>query len=143
MRREISGTDILLQIDPAGGTDFSLIVCLTTNGLERTTTVIDASSKCGPYYLPGVQAISIPFAFNDVFDVNAGEISEQGLHPIWEAKTVISWKYGPLSPQPGDVSYTGIGFISDLKLSDAQNSASAVTATISVQGNITQVVTGS
>lgn len=138
MRREISGLDVLLWIDPLGGTDWQLAVCLTTNSLERTTTVIDAASKCGPYKLPGVQSIQVPFAFNDVLDLNTGEISEGDLHDLWNEKTVFSWKTGVATPQSGDITYSGIGFLSDLKLTAAQNSAYAATATIEVQGSVTK-----
>ena len=143
LRRQISGIDILLQIDPAGGTNYYLIVCLTTNSLERTTTVIDAASKCGPYKVPGVQSIQIPFTFNDVLDTNNGEVSEQALHLLWQNKTVISWKYGPSTPAAGDVTYSGKGFLGDLKRTDAQSSVSSSSCTIEVQNAITQLVTGS
>lgn len=143
LRREISGNDILLRIDPNGGTNFDLIVCLTSNSLERTTQVIDAGSKCGPSKLPGVQSIQVPFAFNDVFDTNSGEISEAALHTLWQAKTIVTFSYGVVTPAAGDVTYTGKGFISDLKKTDAQNAASSATGTLEVQGDITQVVTGS
>lgn len=142
-RREISGNDILLQIDPAGGVQYSLVVCLTTNSLERTTQVIDAGSKCGPSKLPGVRSIQVPFTFNDVLDANSGEISEGDLHNLWQSQTIISWKYGKVTPVAGDVSYTGVGFIGELKSSAAQNSAATTSSTIEVQGDITQIVTGS
>lgn len=143
LRRQISGIDVLLQIDPLGGIAYDLVVCLTSNSLERTTTVIDAASKCGPEKLPGVRSIQIPFAFNDVLDANSGEISESDLHDLWRNQTIISFKYGKLTPEAGDVTYTGKGFISDLKSTAAQNAAAASTATIEVQGDVTQVKTGS
>jgi hypothetical protein len=143
LRRQISGIDVLLQIDPLGGTDYSLVVCLTSNSIERTSTVIDGASKCGPWKAAGPRSIQVPFAFNDVLDANSGEISESDLHELWQNQTIISFRYGKLTPEAGDVSYTGIGFISDLKSSAAQNSVSASTATIEVQGDVTQVKTGS
>lgn len=143
LRRQISGIDVLLQIDPLGGTNFDLVVCLTSNGLERTTSVIDAASKCGPEKLPGVSSIQVPFAFNDVLDANSGEISEEALHDLWQNKTIITFKYGKLTPAAGDVTYTGTGFISELKSSAAQNAAASTTATIEVQGDVTKVKTGS
>jgi hypothetical protein len=143
LRRQISGIDVLLQIDPLGGTNFDLVVCLTSNGLERTTSVIDAASKCGPEKLPGVRSIQVPFAFNDVLDANSGEISEEALHDLWQNQTIITFKYGKLTPAAGDVTYTGTGFISELKSSAAQNAAASTTATIEVQGDVTKVKTGS
>lgn len=142
-RREISGNDILLQIDPLGGTTFDLIVCLTSNSLERTTQVIDAGSKCGPSKLPGVQSITLPFAFNDVLDVATGEISEEDLHDLWANKTIFTWKFGVVTPKAGDVTYTGKGFLGSLSIVAAMNSSANSTSTIEVQGSITKVKTGS
>lgn len=142
-KREISGNDILLAIDPDGGTNYILLVCLTQNSLERTTNVIDAASKCGPNKLPGVQDIKVPFTFYDALNTANGEFSETALHPLWANKTTISWKFGPSIPVAGDVTYTGKGFIGQLNTAAAQNAAVTTTGTIEVQGTITQTVTGS
>jgi hypothetical protein len=143
LRREISGNDLLLFIDPAGGTNWDLVVCLTSNSIARTTNEIDAASKCGPNLLPGTQSIKINFDFHDVLDTNNGEVSEGALHPLWAAKTIVSFKFGKVSPAAGDVTYTGTGFIGGLTLTAAQNSPVVVQGTIAVQGSITQTVTGS
>ena len=143
VRREISGNDYLLFIDPAGGTNYNLIVCLTSNSIERTTNEIDAASKCGPNLLPGTQSIKVNFEFHDVLDTSNGEISEGALHALWAAKTIISWKFGVTSPNPGDVTYTGTGFFGTLNMTAAQNSPTTVSSSIAVQGSITQTVTGS
>ena len=142
-RREISGNDIVLRIDPDGGTNYDLLVCLTSNSLERTTQVIDAGSKCGPSKLPGVQSIQVPFTFIDVLDTNNGEISEGALHPLWANKTIITFSYGKVSAAAGDVTYTGTAFIGDLKSTAAQNAPATTTGTLEVQGTILQVITAS
>ena len=143
VRREISGNDYLLSIDPSGGTNYYLIVCLTSNSIERTTNEIDAASKCGPNLLPGTQSIKINFEFHDVLDTSNGELSEGALHALWAAITIISWKFGVTSPNPGDVTYTGTGFFGTLNMTAAQNSPTTVSSSIAVQGSITQTVTGS
>ncbi len=142
-RREISGNDILLSIDPDGGTNYILVVCLTSNSLERTTNVIDAASKCGPNKLPGAQDIKVPFEFHDVLDTTNAEISEEALHPLWANKTVIGWKFGKVTPDAGDVTYTGTGFIGSLNTSAALNAPVVTSSSIEVQGTITQTRTGS
>lgn len=142
-RREISGNDLLLFIDPAGGTNFILIVCLNSNSIERTTNEIDAGSKCGPSLLPGVRTIKVNFEFIDVLDTTNMEVSESALHPLWQASTIISWKFGKVTPVAGDVTYTGVGFISSLSLTAAKNNPVTTTGTIAVQGDINQTVTGS
>ncbi len=143
LRREISGNDILLFIDPAGGTNWDLIVCLTSNSLERTTNEIDAASKCGPNLLPGNQTIKVNFDFHDVLDTANGELSEGSLHPLWAAKTIVSWKFGKANPAAGDVTYTGTGFLGTLNTTAAQNAPVVTTSSIAVQGTISQTVTGS
>lgn len=142
-RREISGNDILLFIDPLKGTNYTLVVCLTSNSLERTTNEIDASSKCGPNLLPGTQQIKVPFEFHDVWDVNSGEISEGDLHTLWANKTIVSWKFGRATPTATDVTYTGVGFIGSLNTVAAQNAPVVTSSSIAVQGGITQTITGS
>ncbi len=59
--RKISGNDVLLFIDPAGGTTWELVICLTSQSLTRATSEIDAKSKCGPDKSPGSQEINVDF----------------------------------------------------------------------------------
>jgi hypothetical protein len=93
--------------------------------------------------LPGNQSIKVPFTFEDVLDTTNAELSEEALHPLWANKTIISWKFGKVTPQAGDVVYTGTGFIASLNTAAAMNSAVQTTASIGVQGTITQTRTGS
>jgi hypothetical protein len=143
IRREISGNDYLLFIDKAGGTNWDLIVCLTENSIDRTTNEIDAASKCGPNLLPGTQVIKVSFAFHDVLDTANGEISEWDLHTLWAAKTIISFKFGKVTPAAGDITYTGTGFIASLNLKATQNSPVDASGSIGVQGTLTATRTGS
>ncbi len=142
-RREISGNDILLKIDPLGGTNYVLLVCLNSNSIESTTSVIDAGSKCGPNKLPGVLDNKIQLEIIDVLDVASGEISSSELFLLQQAKTVFSWYYGPMTPVAEDVSYTGTGFLASWNNVAAKNTPVVTTCTLEIQGNITQTVTGS
>lgn len=142
-RREISGNDIILKIDPLGGTKYVLMVCLNANSLDSTTSVIDAGSKCGPNKLPGVLDNKIELEIIDVLDVASGEISSSELFTLQQNKTVFSWYYGPFTAVAEDVKYTGTGFLSSWKNSAAKNSPVTTTCTLEVQGNITQTVQGS
>lgn len=143
VRRTILGKDYVIAIDPANGTNYYLVVCLTSNSLERTSNEIDAGSKCGPATIPGSQTIKIPFEFQDVLDANNGEISEEVLHPLWQNKTPISWKFGRLIPDEGDVTYTGTGYITQLNTTSGNDALVTTTASLSVNGDITQTRTGS
>lgn len=46
---EVNGSQILVAIDPTGGSTFTkMIVCLTSNSISTNITELDASSKCNP-----------------------------------------------------------------------------------------------
>lgn len=142
-RREISGNDIILKIDPLGGTNYVLLVCLNSNALESTTSVIDAGSKCGPNKLPGVLDNKAQLEIIDVLSLNSGEISSVELFTLQQNKTVFSWYYGPFTATTGDVKYTGKGFLGSWNNVAAKNTPVVTTCTLEIQGAITQTVTGS
>lgn len=142
-RRSISGNDILLQIDPAGGTNYILLVCLNSNSLESTTSVIDAGSKCGPNKLPGTLDNKANLEIIDVLDTSNGEISSDVLFTLQQAKTIVSWKHGKVVPAAGDVTYTGTGFIAGWNNNASKDAAVTTTCTLEITGNITQTRTGS
>ncbi len=142
-RRQVSGNDLLLFIDPAGGTDWKLVVCLTGNSLETATNIIDASSKCGPYSLPGNQTVKIDFAYHDVLDTTNSELSDGALRVLQLAKTTISFKFGYASTTEGAYVYTGTGFIASVKTDAQQNDVVKGTGSIGVYGTITTTYTGS
>lgn len=140
-QRKIAGDDILLFIDPAGGTDYDTVVCLTQQDFNRARTEIDAKSKCGPDKLPGSESIELTFQGQIVLSPDAGNISEAGMHTLWQNATTIGWKLGKASPVTGDVTYTGTGFISRLNSSYGMDNPSTFDASIGVYGNVTQTVT--
>jgi hypothetical protein len=139
-QRKIAGDDILLFIDPLGGTDYDTIVCLTEQQFNRATTEIDAKSKCGPDKLPGAQNIELTFQGQIVYGPDSGNISESGLHTLWQNSTTIGWKLGKASPVTGDVTYSGTGFISRLNSAFAMDSPSTFDGSIGVYGSVTQTV---
>lgn len=143
IRRPANGNDYVLALDPAAGTNYTLIVCLLSNSLERTSSEIDASSKCGPATLAGTQTIKVPFEFQDILDTANGEISEEALHPLWEDRTLITWKFGKMTPGEGDVTYTGSGYITQLNTTSGKDAVVTTSGVLSVSGSITQTRTGS
>lgn len=138
--RKINGKDIILMVDPAGGTAYSTIVCLTSNSKKLTTAILDAATKCGPDSQAGTQTVTIDFTGSVAVDPDAERISEGDLYPLWKDSTTIGWKIGPAVPVEGDVSYTGTGFISDLSDTYDMNGAT-FTGTIAASGTPTQEVT--
>lgn len=141
--RKISGSDVLLFIDMAGGTNYKSVICLTSHDIKRTTNIIDAASKCGPSKLPGVQDIAVDFAGIQVWDIDNTDISSADLHDAWVDKRTIGFKMATAVPGDGDVTYSGTGFLADLSDTYAQNSAATFTATIGVFGQLTKTITGS
>lgn len=140
-QRTVNGKDILLFIDPSGGTDYKTIVCLTDNSLTRTTGIESANSKCGPDSGPGDQTQSISFAGQIVYEAETGKIASHSMHSLWSSSTSISWKMSTATPVSGDVVYSGAGWISELTEGAPVNGRATFSGTISVTGTITQTVT--
>lgn len=113
---EVSGSDILLFIDPLGGTAYDTLVCLTSNSITGSTDTINSSSKCGTSSSPGTQTNDVSFEGNYMKDLDGGNISGADLWDLWKNKTNFSWKMGPVVPVPGDDTYYGTGFLSTLTL---------------------------
>ena len=121
--RLVNGKDILFFIDPAGGTDYQLIVCLTSNSLNRATSVIDSASKCGPASTAGPTTVSIDLAGQVVVEPDTDHLAEADLNDLLFDDTVVGWKMGPAVPVTGDVSYSGTGFLSSLNATYDMNGA--------------------
>lgn len=140
--RKLTANDYLLFIDPAGGTSYKLIICQTDGGIDRTTSVIDAKSKCGPDKSPGTQDITITMSGQIMWDADTGEASEGDLHSLWANKTTVGWKWskaGTLATD--DVSYSGTGFISKLSAKFSQDNPGTFDLELSPYGTITQTIT--
>lgn len=114
--RKVSGKDILLFIDPEGGTDYKTVVCLTSQTYTHgSTPVTDATTKCGPDSLPGIPAPDkIDFEGVQLFDPATGKLAIFDLSILKKNVTTIGWKMAPVEPLGGDVIKVGRGFISDL-----------------------------
>lgn len=132
--RKVAGKDVLLFIDPAGGTNYALVVCLTQNSLNRTASQIDNATKCGPDLGPGAQSATVDFTGVVVYgNDDATRITEAQLNAAWETGATVGWKMGTATPVAGDAVYTGTGFIADLK-ADYSMTGATFSGTIGVQG---------
>jgi hypothetical protein len=139
---KLSGTSVLLYIDPAGGTAYDTVVCLTSQSWTGSTNVIDATSKCGPDSLPGTQTNSVSFEGQHLYDPAVGKLSGVSLFDLWQGKTTVGWKISPAIPITGDEILSGTGFISELSKTYGQADPSTFTGTLSIYGSTTQVVEG-
>lgn len=111
---KVQGGTMLLFIDPAGGTAYSTVVCLTSVGKSDSVNVIDAASACGPDKSPGVLDLSYTFEGQHLQDPSSGKISGTDLRILLRNKTTIGWKIEPVSPTTGDEIESGTGFLSEL-----------------------------
>lgn len=136
---EVSGKTELLFIDPLGGTAYSLIVCLISNGMSLSTDTINSSSKCGSSSSPGPTKADVSFEGNVMQDPDATHISSADLFSLWKNSTNFSWKMGKAVPASNDVTYTSSGFISALSITYPDGVAT-FSGTIAADA-ITQVIT--
>ncbi len=116
---EINGTDILVLIDPNGGTTYKNVVCLTSNTITNSVTQIDASSKCGSKFMPGSKFESSITGEGNAIDPDTGTPTNQGyaeLYSLFTQKKTVSIKFGKATPTTGDYTYDGPAYISDLEL---------------------------
>ena len=143
-QHKLSGNQVFLFIDSAGGTDYDTMVCLTGKTWKGGNNVIDASSQCGPDNLPGqAQPQSISFTGQQVFNPDAGNITSVSLHTMLQNQTTIGWKISPAAPIEGDEILSGTGFLSELSKEYADASPATFTATLSIYGQTTQTIEGS
>jgi len=111
---KVQGGNMLLFIDPNGGTNYDMVVCLTSVGVSMSVQPVDASSACGPDKSPGALDISYNFEGQHLQDPNSGRISGTDLRILLNAEQTIGWKLSPETPVDGDEIQEGTGFISEL-----------------------------
>jgi len=130
----INGTDWIVSIDPAGGTNFKPVACLTSNKLSSTFTDIDVSSKCGNQYIPGSK-------FEDTLEGEGFAIDQTGtpskesynqLHDLYVAKTKFTARFGKAAPTTGETYYQGEVFITKIDLDAPWNEAATFNITFRV-----------
>jgi len=137
---KIQGGDMLLFIDPTGGTNYDTVVCLTSVSVSDSVQPVDASSACGPDKSPGAVQISIAFEGQHLQDPNTGTISGSNLLLLLRAEQTIGWKLSPLNPVGGDEIQEGIGFISELSSTYSYDSIGIFSMTISPFGLPTTII---
>jgi hypothetical protein len=134
---KVAGGTMLLFIDPAGGTAYDTVVCLTSVSKADSITVVDASSACGPDKSPGTLELSYAFEGQHLQDPDNGKISGTSLRQLLRAKTTIGWMIAPESPVAGDEIEQGTGFLSELSSTYAFDSVGTFTGTIQPYGDPT------
>lgn len=131
---KVAGGTMLLFIDPTGGTDYDMVVCLTSVSKSDSVSVVDASSACGPDKSPGTLELSYSFEGQHLQDPDSGKISGTSLRQLLRSKTTIGWKIAPESPVTGDEIESGSGYFSELSSTYAFDSVGTFTGTIQPYG---------
>lgn len=139
---KVQGGNMLLFIDPNGGTDYDVVVCLTSVGKSDSVTVVDASSACGPDKSPGTLEISYSFEGQHLQDPDTGKISGTDLRSLLRSETTIGWKIAPETPVAGDEVEYGTGYLSELSSTYAFDSVGTFTGTIQPFGTPTIELVG-
>lgn len=134
---KVAGGTMLLFIDPAGGTAYDTVVCLTSVSKSASVTVVDASSACGPDKSPGTIELSYGFEGQHLQDPAGGKISGTSLRQLLMAKTTVGWKIAPESPVAGDEIEAGTGYFSELSSTYAFDSVGTFTGTLQPYGTPT------
>ena len=142
---EVNGRDIIITIDPTGGSSYKNVVCLTSNTITNSLTVLDASSKCGNKSIPGAKYEASISGEGFLIDPDTGSPTDQGyaqLYALFSQKAVVSIKFGKASPTAGDVTYGGTAYISELELVAADDELATFSVTFTCAAPpFTQTVT--
>lgn len=134
-QRKINGKDVLLFIDTNGGEDYNVIVCLTSHNFTHSTSVEDASSKCGPDNGPGTQTQSIDLEGQVIYSAGSEKATSYDILRAWQTSKEIGWKSSTVSPEAGDEVSEGKGWVSDFGDTYDQTGRATFTATIQIVGN--------
>jgi hypothetical protein len=127
---KVEGGNMLLFIDPDGGTDYNIVVCLTSVGKADSITVVDASSACGPDKSPGTLELSYSFEGQHLQDPTTDSISGTDLRLLLRAEQTIGWMISPETPIIGDEIESGTGFLSELSSTYSFDSVATFTGSI-------------
>lgn len=117
---EVNGSNIIVAIDPAGGSTYKLIVCLTANTITTSITELDAGSKCNPAgkYIPGTKIDQTISGEGNLLDPDTGIPTNIGfpeLYSLLTNGTIVTVKFGKVSPSTGEAIYTGSAFITQVE----------------------------
>lgn len=134
---KVQGGDMLLFIDPNGGTDYDTVICLTSVGISDSVNVVDASSACGPDKSPGALEISYSFEGQHLQDPDSGQISGTDLRILLRNEQTIGWKLAPENPVEGDEIQEGTGWLSELSSTYSYDSVGTFTGVLQPYGEPT------
>lgn len=140
METEIKGGEYWLMIDPAGGTDYTNLVCLTDHDINLTNSTQTKQTYCGPLSVPGDQSQNISFNAVIIRNPDSGRMSAPDIYTLAQNKTTFSWKSAAIAPINGDVTKTGKGYFSSYREGYSAADLASFSATLQVDGLVTQTI---
>lgn len=138
--RSITAKSVLLYIDPAGGTDYSNVVCLTSHDFSLSNTTNSTTTYCGTSSSPGDRTTQINLSGQTLLDPLSGKVSAPDLFDLANNQTTFSWKISPAIPAAGDMVKTGNGYFSAYAEQYSATAEGAFSGTIAIDGDVTQVI---
>ena len=137
MKRELKANDVFIFISYDGGTTYSKVICLTSNGISRSTSVIESSTKCGVTSVPGAITRSISGEGVVFLDPDANETSLVDFIDLFDNGTEFFFKMGVAFPGEGDYTTMGEGYFSALDETYAVDASATFSFTITPTGALT------
>jgi predicted secreted protein len=131
-QNEVNGRDMVVLIDPTDVGSFKSVVCLTSNSITNNLTELDASSKCGNKWVPGVKFDATLSGEGFFIDADSGAPTNQGyeqLYSLFKNRTIFPIYFGKAIPTTGDASYSGDAFVTNLELTAADDELTKFTVT--------------
>jgi hypothetical protein len=133
--------ELLLYIDPAGGTSYKLIVCLEENSYNVAANEIDANSKCGPDIAIGIIDTTLSLSGQVIVDPAIGQVNDYNIETVLRAATKVGWKFSKATPEDGDVVRRGQGFFTSLEITAGLNDVVKFSAELKATGTVTVIQT--
>jgi len=127
---KVAGGTMLLFIDPTGGTDYDMVVCLTSVGKNNSVNVIDGNTMCGYDKTVGDVTIDYNFEGFHLQNPDTGKISGTSLLELLRNKTKIGFKIAPESLVGGDEIEEGTGYITELSATYSFDAVGSFSGTI-------------
>jgi hypothetical protein len=115
-----------------------LAACLLDSNLDLSKNEVDASSKCGPYFLAGNDDQTFTMTLQALSVSDAGTATTANMWDSFQAEESVSFQLADddVSPTVYDVRFSGTitGWAEDLP----QEGAVSVQVTVKVNGTITR-----
>lgn len=130
-----------LYIDVAGGTSYSLVVCLNNWAYTQGRSIIDAKSMCGADKSEGTPEYGLTFDGQVIEVPDSGTLGFAAMQAIFTSGVEISWTLKKVTSVTGDLNFVGKGAVSKLDVSADDSNVAKFSSEIAIHGTPTFTVT--